>query len=73
MVVYRKPGVSSMQVLLTGTPEEPYPLFLKPRLKMVRADKVHLVYVLMFIGVAITMVDILALATFAIARSMGIF
>ena len=54
-----------------GTPQKPYPMYLKPRLEMVRYDKVRLVYGLKFTGVAIVAVDVLALAGFAIARSIG--
>ena len=46
-------------------------MFVKPRLKMVRDDKRGLVYGLLFIGIAIVMLDVLGLAGFAIARSMG--
>lgn len=71
MFTYKKPGISSAQLLFTGTDEEPYPLFLKPRLKMIRDDKIRLVYGVLFTGVAVVMVDVLALAGFAIAYSIG--
>ena len=71
MVAYKKPNISSAQLLFTGTDEEPYPLLLKPRLEMVRDDKRGLVYGMLFAGIAIVMLDVLALAGFAIARSMG--
>jgi len=71
MVVYRRPDVTSLQILFTGLSDKRYPQFLKSRLELVRDDKVRLVNGLMLSGAAIVAVGVLVLAGFAIARSIG--
>ncbi|MGA8202876.1 MAG: hypothetical protein WB812_00065 [Woeseiaceae bacterium] len=71
MFAYRKPGTSFAQFLMAATADDPYPLGLRPRLKLIRDDRVQLVYAVLLIGIAIVLVDVLALAGIAIANSMG--
>ena len=70
MFAFRKPDVT-LSYFLNGRPGEPARAFLKPQLEMVRTSKVRIGYRLLFVGMAIMMVDILVMAGVAIASSLG--
>ena len=70
MLAFRKPDIT-LSHFLNGGPGEPVRGFLKAQLEMVRTSKAKIVYKLLFVGMAIMMVDILVMAGVAIASSRG--
>jgi len=71
MFVYRKPDVKLSQMLL-GSRDGTYNPWLKQKLELVRTEKIRVVYGLLFIGVAIMLINVLVLAALAIARSLAV-
>jgi len=70
MFVFRKSD-AKLSYFFNGRPDEPVPLWLKPRLELVRAEKRRVVYGLLFVGAAVAMIDVLIYAALVIARSLG--
>ncbi len=68
--VFRRPG-TKLSYFVNGRPGESPPYWLSGQLRLVRPDKVRLVYVFLLVGAAIVTADILAMAYLAITNSIG--